>query len=231
MNLLASRASELAAVETCPIPRCSAKRTAASMRALPTPLRRNSGNTWGETASTVGSRLSGVREVACRKTAPRPCRPPQRRLPAVPCTHQPGQAPRPHRRAAHRRHRYAGCPPTALAARSRRRGPAQRTVTGDRDMKPPMVDVQHAVPVTGFDPANEGDLTPLDGVWGQSPANREKSAGEALTAALFFPLECRERRESGPDVQYFVQHCLAHCEVGHGRSVCSCRFPSLLELC
>ena len=36
------------------------------MSALPTPLRRNRGNTCGETASTAGSRLSGVKVVASR---------------------------------------------------------------------------------------------------------------------------------------------------------------------
>ena len=41
-----------------------------SISAVPTPRRRNSGSTCGETASTAGSRLSGVRVVASRRTAP-----------------------------------------------------------------------------------------------------------------------------------------------------------------
>ena len=43
MNRLASRASAAAAVWTCAMPCSSAKRQAASISALPTPLRRNCG--------------------------------------------------------------------------------------------------------------------------------------------------------------------------------------------
>ena len=70
MNRLASRDPATTAVATWAMPSSSANATDASISARPTPCRRNSGNTCGETVWTTGSRLSGVMVAARRCTAP-----------------------------------------------------------------------------------------------------------------------------------------------------------------